>query len=115
MKRKTLFWAVLLLVIAILSGGFYALRSGSGVTANVYVDGELYGTYDLSSAVIPYEVRIESEYGYNILRISRGAIEVAEADCEGQDCVRQGQIHDQLIPIVCLPHRLIIEIEGQTP
>ena len=113
MKRKTLFWAVLLCVIAALSGGYYALTRQDGVTAAVYVDGELYGTYDLSSAVPPYEVRIESELGYNVVRISRGAVEVSEADCEGQDCVRQGQIRDGRIPIVCLPHRVVIEIEDE--
>lgn len=112
MKRKSLFWALLLGAVALLAGGYYILAGADAAAASVYIDGELYDTYDLRAVVIPYEVRIESEYGYNTIRVSHGAIEVAEADCEGQDCVRQGQIHDDLIPIVCLPHRLIIEIEG---
>lgn len=111
MKRKTLFWILLLAAVALLAGGYYALSGEGGSVAAVYIDGELYGTYDLSAVVIPYEVRIETERGYNTIRISRGAVEVAEADCEGQDCVRQGQIHDDLIPIVCLPHRVVIQIE----
>ena len=111
MKRKTLFWILLLAAVALLAGGYYALSGGGGSVAAVYIDGELYGTYDLSAVVIPYEVRIETERGYNTIRVSRGAVEVAEADCEGQDCVRQGQIHDDLIPIVCLPHRVVIQIE----
>lgn len=112
MKRKTLFWIVLFAVIAAAAGGYYVLRGGhTATTASVYVNGELYDTYDLSAAVIPYEVTIESAYGYNTIRVSYGAIEVAEADCEGQDCVRQGQIHDSLLPIVCLPHHVVIEIE----
>ena len=112
MKRRIVFWIVLLAVIAAAAGGYYALRGGSGAaTASVYVDGELYDTYDLTAAVFPYEVRIESEYGYNIIRVRHGAIEVTEADCEGQDCVRQGAIRDGLLPIVCLPHHLVIEIE----
>lgn len=112
MKRQTLFWVVLFAVIAAAAGGYYVLRGGNtATTASVYVDGELYDTYDLSAAVIPYEVTIESEYGYNTIRVSHGAIEVAEADCEGQDCVRQGEIHDSLLPIVCLPHHVVIEIE----
>lgn len=111
MKHKTLFWIVLFAVIAVTAGGYYAVRGENAVKALVYVDGELYGSYDLASVVIPYEETIRSEYGYNTLRISRGAIEVLEADCEGQDCVRQGAIRDSLLPIVCLPHHVVIEIE----
>ena len=112
MKRKSLFWAVMLAAAALLAGGYCLLAGGEAVTASVYLDGELYGTYDLTAAVIPYEVRIESPYGYNIVRVSHGAVAVAEADCAGQDCVHQGAIHDDLIPIVCLPHRLVIQIEN---
>ena len=113
MKRKTLFWAALLCTAAVISGGYYALTAREGSAASVYVDGALYGTYDLGAVVIPYEVRIETERGFNTLRVSHGAIEVAEADCAGQDCVRQGEIRDGRIPIVCLPHRIVIEIEDQ--
>ncbi len=111
MKRKTLFWILLFAVLAIAAGGYCLLAGGGGMTAAVYVAGELYDTYDLASVVIPYEVTIQTELGYNTLRISHGAIEVAEADCSGQDCVMQGAIHDSLLPIVCLPHRLVIQIE----
>ena len=111
MKRKTLLWIVLLGAVAAVAGGYYLLAGTGGGTASVYVDGELYATYDLSAAVIPYEVTVATEWGYNTIRVSHGAIEVAEADCEGQDCVRQGQISDGLLPIVCLPHRLVIEID----
>ena len=111
MKRKTLFWIALFAVVALAAGGYAMLAGSAGTTASVYVDGELYETFDLASAVIPYEVTVRTEKGYNILRISHGAIEVTEADCPGNDCVRQGKIHDSLLPIVCLPHKLVIEID----
>lgn len=112
MKQKTLFWVVLFAALAVLCAGYYFLRGGTGATvATVYVDGEVYDTFDLSAAVIPYEVTVETEYGYNILRISHGAIEVAAADCSEQLCVNQGTVTDGLIPIVCLPHHLVIEID----
>lgn len=111
MKRKTVFWIVLFAVLALAAGGYSLLAGAGGTKASVYVDGELYDTYDLSAAVIPYEVTIRTEKGYNTIRVSHGAIEVAEADCPGQDCVHQGQISDSLLPIVCLPHKLVIEID----
>ncbi len=111
MKRKSLIWIFLFAVLAAAAGGYYLLAGHGGTTASVYVDGVLYDTYDLSAAVIPYEVTVESEYGWNTIRVSHGAIAVVSADCPGQDCVHQGTIHDGLIPIVCLPHHLVIQIE----
>ena len=106
-----MFWIVLFAVIALAAGGFCALFGHSGTMAAVYVDGELYDAFDLTAAVIPYEVTVTTEYGSNTLRISHGAVAVSTADCPGQDCVRQGSIRDSLLPIVCLPHHLVIQIE----
>lgn len=112
MKQNALFWIVLFVLIAAACLGYYLLRGGGeALVASVYVDGELYDTFDLSAVVIPYEVTVETEYGYNIIRVSHGAVEVAEADCSEQVCVNQGTITDSLIPIVCLPHHMVIQIE----
>ena len=112
MKHKTLFFVILFAAIAAVSGAYYALSGGgAGVTANVYVDGELVETFDLTAAVVPCEVTVTTDYGTNVVRVSHGAVEVASADCDEQVCVNQGAIHDSLLPIVCLPHHLVIEIE----
>ena len=113
MKQKALFWVILFSVIAAACAGWYLLRGGGeALTASVWYDGELIGTYDLTAVVIPYEVRIETDLGYNILRVSHGSVEVVEADCSEQVCVRQGPVSDDLLPIVCLPHHLVIQIDG---
>ena len=111
MKGKTVFWAILFALLAL--GGLlvYRLRDG-GVTASVYVDGALYDTIDLSAVAAPYEFTIETALGWNTLRVSPGAIQVTDADCPNHDCVKQGAISDSALPIVCLPHKLVIEIEG---
>lgn len=110
MKRKTLFWAVLFAVLAAVGAGAYLLHGG-GTVARVYVDGELYDTIDLTAVTVSYEKTVETRYGWNRLRVSPGAIAVEDADCPGHDCVKQGEISDGAIPIVCLPHRLVIQIE----
>ena len=110
--HKTWFRLLLLAVLALASGSFYALRGGaSGTVAGIYVDGELWDSVDLSAVAVPYEITGETELGYNTILVSHGAIEVAHADCSEQVCVNQGSISDSLIPIVCLPHHLVIRIE----
>ena len=113
MKQKTLLWAVLFGLLALLAAGFYLLYPAEGVghTAVIYVDGEVYDTVDLAAVAVPYEFTVKTEYGYNTVRVSPGAIEVAEADCSEQVCVNQGTITDGFIPITCLPHHMVIRIE----
>ena len=41
-----------------------------------------------------------------------GRIRVASANCPDQVCVRQGWISDASVPIVCLPHQVIIQVTG---
>ena len=47
---------------------------------------------------------IETELGQNIVEVANGQASMASADCPGHDC--SGEI------IVCLPHKLIVSIEG---
>ena len=110
MKQKTLIWLVIFAILAAAGAGVY-LFHGGGTQAVIYVDGQVYDAIDLSSVAVAYERTIETQYGWNTIRVSHGAIAVAEADCPEHDCVRQGEIEDGAIPIVCLPHRLVIQIE----
>lgn len=55
------------------------------------MDGELYEEIDLMAVALPYDIRIETERGYNIVHVEHGAISVSEADCPDQICVRQGR------------------------
>lgn len=118
MWRKTKFWIVLFSALFILGvGAFLLLRSGDmgGRTARITLDGELYKEIDLDAVALPYDIRIETELGYNIVHVEHGAISVIEADCPDQVCVRQGKISGSLVPIACIPHRLIIEVVGAEP
>ena len=48
----------------------------------------------------------------NTVLVEPGRIRVERADCPDQICVHQGDISDGSQPIVCLPNRLIIQIQG---
>ena len=61
------------------------------------------------------EFRVEGEGGYNVVRIKDGQVSIAEADCPNGDCTRQRPISHPGEQLVCLPHRVWVEIEGSSP
>lgn len=68
---------------------------------------ELY-SFDLSTAK-DEEIRIEYEGGgYNIIEIKNGEIRISEADCPDKTCVKTGTLKSEEMPVVCLPHHLIL-------
>lgn len=116
MKRATK-WALALLVgVAVLC--IWAIkvqldRAEPGAVAKIYLDGALIQTIDLNEAGTAYTFPIESEGGgTNLILVEHGRIRVKEANCPDRVCVHQGWISDDSIPIVCLPHKLVIRVEG---
>lgn len=85
------------------------LRSPKKNRAVLIRDGELLYSFNLSEDKI---IRIEYEGGgYNIIEIKNGEIKIAEADCPDQTCVKSGKLRSEDIPVVCLPHHLILKYE----
>lgn len=53
--------------------------------------------------------RIEStDGGWNEIKIENGRISISDADCPDHTCVKTGVLRSETIPIVCLPHKLVI-------
>lgn len=101
----------LLLVIGIVS--FFAVRvftQKDGTIVRILLDGDTYGTYRLEEDQrIPIEI---DGTVTNTLEIAEGKADMAEADCPDQLCVHQHAINRQGETIVCLPHKIVVEIEG---
>ena len=79
-----------------------------GVMVRVSVDGKEIAAYPLSQNI---EVAID-ELGHNTLVIQDGYAYILDADCPDQQCVQQGKISRGGQSIICLPNKLVIEIEG---
>ena len=112
MKRKTWIW--ILLFAALVIGGlllYYHLGRTGGTMAVISVDGEEIERIDLSRVEDSYDIVVETAYGRNTVHVEPGAISVTEADCPDRICVHQGKLTGGGIPIVCMPHHLVIEIE----
>ena len=52
------------------------------------------------------------EGGINRLIIENGRAWIAEADCPDGLCVKQGMISQKGQSVICLPHKLVVVIEG---
>lgn len=113
---KTRTWILLfagLAALALLAMGLLRLFSAPGTEARIYQDGVCVETIDLSRVTSAYSLVLEDgEGGSNTILVEPGRIRVSEADCPDQVCVRQGWLADSAGSIVCLPHGLVIRIEG---
>ncbi len=110
--------AVIILIVLIFVASLIAIwvingRSDSEKYVRIYHDGELLEEYPLDE---DGTYRIEAVDGeYNIVEIKDGYVCVTEANCANQTCVQTGKINTGATPIVCLPHKLVIRIEGEEP
>ena len=117
MKSKSnRFWAALLAGILLLCAAaiFYiSTRGPKGPVAVIYSGGQEVRRIDLG-AVTEDETFVLTGFGglSNTVEVSEGKIRVCEADCPDQVCVRQGAVRYAGESIICLPHKLVITIEG---
>ena len=113
-KGKIKSWILLFAAVFIICiGAFLLLSNGSiGTVAIIRVDGEVYKKIDLDTVTVAYDIEIRTEFGYNKIHVVNGGISVTESDCRDHICIEQGEIDNEAVPIVCMPHRLVIEIEG---
>lgn len=59
---------------------------------------------------------IEQEDGSrNVVRVEDGAVWMEEANCRDGLCIRQGRMKNAAKTIVCLPHKLVVQLVGETP
>lgn len=73
-------------------------------------------TYENSRAIpVRYEERpdIPEDVSYNLVYISSEEVQMEAADCRDQICVHHRPITGGKESIICLPHRLVVEIIGE--
>ena len=54
---------------------------------------------------------METDEGYNVIEVKDGYADCTDADCRDGLCVDQKKISRKDETIICLPHKVIIEIE----
>lgn len=91
------------LVLAVFSAAFAFSRGGGG-TVTVKADNETVYTGSL------YYDRTVKLAG-NTVVIENGSVYVSDADCKNQICVNHSPITKKGESIICLPNKVIVEIE----
>ena len=107
-RNDILLVAVLLVLGGALALFLYVTRETGGYVS-VQIDGETVTEFPIGDDV---RVVLGTGEHTNTLVIEDGTARVVEASCPDQICVSQGGVRYAGESIVCLPHRLVITVEG---
>lgn len=109
MMKKTLKYDLIIIitVIVVTVCLFLFQKSNPGYHVKITIDRELYGIYDLNH---DQTININDE---NIIIIKNYEVYMDQATCPDKTCIQQGHISKAGASIICLPHKLIIEITGE--
>ncbi len=111
--RNDIILAVAIVLIAAAGLLLFTLTKEEGSTVAVKIDGVVIDTYPLSENI---EVSIktgENDGSINVLTIKDGKASISEADCPDKICIESRAVSFVGETIVCLPHKLVIEITNE--
>ena len=109
-KKADIVLFILILVFGLAVSWWSLTTNTSGDKAIVTVDGELYGTYSLAQ---DQTIEVAQKDGHtNHITIKDGMVSMAYSTCKNQVCVNAGAISETRDSIVCLPNKVMIEIQG---
>lgn len=115
---KTKTWIYIITVIFVISLGFTFYlyhRKPKSNTVEILQDGIVIKEINLSDTKKPYRFTVNSpNKGSNTIEVKSGKIRILEADCPDQICVKSGWLSESTGPIVCLPHKLVIQYAEET-
>ena len=109
-KKADIVLFILILVFGLAVSWWSLTTNTGGDKAIVTVDGELYGTYSLAQ---DQTIEVAQKDGHtNHITIKDGMVSMAYSTCKNQVCVNAGAISETKDSIVCLPNKVMIEIQG---
>lgn len=107
-RRDLVFLAVIAAAVLVFWGTSRLMGRNVGGQVEITVDGDIYGVYALDQEQeIP--IQIDGEVR-NTLRIQDHEADMISADCPDQICVDMKAISAVGETIVCLPHKVVVEV-----
>jgi len=110
MKKMDLCLLIGLVVLALflLIRGRYGAVSGNEVV--IYVDGNIYGQYDLTD---DRTISINENGHYNLIRIENSSVFMEDANCSNKICMAEGAIKLNNEVICCAPNKVIVVVNSK--
>lgn len=106
---------VIVLIICSIAGIFLftnrKITTGSKYI-RVSVDGKEIQKIHIDEKLMGKTIKIDTDHGYNLLELTDDGIKIIESDCPDKICMHMGEISSINDIIVCLPHKLVIEIKS---
>ncbi|WP_373898111.1 NusG domain II-containing protein [Haloimpatiens sp. FM7315] len=94
--------------------GYRIINKDKKVIAVIKKEGNVIKRIDLNKVEKTEKIKIE--YGndaFNIIEVSKGKIRFQEANCPDEVCVKSGWLKNPGDSAACLPHKMIITLEGE--
>ena len=113
MKNRV--WIIIFSAVLLVCLGAWIFITNLNFSTNIvgiYQDNKLIKTIDLNSVTEETEIHLNSEKGENTILVSNGHIRMKSADCPDKICVKHGDLTESGTPIICLPHKVIIQFEN---
>jgi hypothetical protein len=100
------FLLILAVLAAIIASAFIFIKKEDQRRVFIYKDNLAVGSYPLNQDRV---VRIDE---HNTVEIKNSKVRMLSADCPDHRCVKQGA--GDVLPIVCLPNRVVVEIRSRS-
>lgn len=110
-KKADIILAIVIAIVGI-AASFYLtfldvpVKNGKVV---IHQNNKVYGEYSLYE---DREITVKDGNHINKITIKNGNVQMTFSSCKNQDCVKQGSIDDSSKSIVCLPHKVVVEIKS---
>lgn len=117
MKLKPLDFVVIIVLVLITIGSsavaiYNSQKSYKNKYVQIDVKGKLYKKLPLDNSQ-NQQIKISTDLGENIVEINNGKVRITEADCRDKICIKDGTISKPGSMLVCLPHKVVIQIKGE--
>lgn len=110
MKKNDFYLIGILVILSLILIATIQLFKKSGTKVVVYVDNQVYETFTLDKD-LEYTIKLENDK-WNTFTIKNGFVDMIDASCPDLICVNDKPIHYNHETIVCLPNKVVIEIQG---
>lgn len=109
MNKRDFMAIAVVIILSIASFLFVIFQKADGNQVVITLNGREYGTYPLNENKV---IEINSDNGTNVVVIENGSVFMKKADCPDEYCVKQGKVSNAGDSVICLPHKLVVEVQS---